>query len=295
MDANGLDTSKTYSTGEIDDLIAQSPYHNATSDDVDWLSKVTMQGMVQKWVDHSISVTINIPNNATEELVGKLYMTAWESGCKGITVYRDGSRPGVLVAADDKKDPKTDEVMHSFPVKRPQELKTDVVRFQNNKEKWIAFVGTIEGKPYEIFTGLADDEDGILLPRWVNDGTIIKSKDENGNSRYDFQYTNARGYKTTIEGLSHRFNPEFWNYAKLISGTLRHGMEIENVIELVNGMQLDNESINTWKTGVSRALKRYIPDGMEVKGQTCSNCNSDQLMYQEGCLTCKSCGSSKCG
>ncbi|HRP53550.1 MAG TPA: ribonucleoside-diphosphate reductase, adenosylcobalamin-dependent, partial [Fluviicola sp.] len=182
-----------------------------------------------------------------------------------------------------------------FPTKRPQALKADVVRFQNNKEKWIAFVGTIDDKPYEIFTGLADDEDGIMLPRWVNEGVIIKNKDEKGNSRYDFQYTNQRGYKTTIEGLSYRFNPEFWNYAKLISGTLRHGMKIENVMELINGLQLDNESINTWKNGVSRALKRFVPDGTELSGQTCSNCNSDKLMYQEGCLTCKNCGSSKCG
>lgn len=302
MEVNGIDTSINYSNEEIEKLIERSPYYKATSNDVDWLSKVKMQGAIQKWVDHSISVTINIPNDASEELVDKLYMTAWEEGCKGVTVYRDGSRSGVLVSATEKKkEDKTEEEVSSnevhsnFPLKRPQVLQADVVRFQNNKDKWIAFVGTIDDKPYEIFTGLADDEDGILLPRWVNDGFIIKNKDEHGNSRYDFQYVNQRGYKTTIEGLSHRFSPEFWNYAKLISGTLRHGMKIENVIELVNAIQLDNESINTWKNGVARALKRFIPDGIEAKGQKCSNCSSSNLMYQEGCLTCKDCGNSKCG
>jgi ribonucleoside-diphosphate reductase alpha chain len=293
MEVNNIDTSKIYSNEEINELIEKSPYYKATSNDVDWLSKVRMQGAIQKWIDHSISVTINVPNEATEELVDQLYMTAWEVGCKGVTVYRDGSRSGVLIAADDKKE-ETSENNSPFPTKRPQQLKADVVRFQNNKEKWIAFVGTIDDRPYEIFTGLADDEDGILLPRWVNEGVIIKNKDDKGNSRYDFQYQNLRGYKTTIEGLSHRFNPEFWNYAKLISGTLRHGMKIENVVDLINGLQLDNESINTWKNGVSRALKRFIPDGADAKGK-CSSCNSTNLMYQEGCLTCKDCGSSKCG
>lgn len=296
MEVNGMDTTKNYSQDEINKLIEKSPYYKATSNDVDWLSKVKMQGAIQKWVDHSISVTINIPNEATEELVDKLYMTAWEEGCKGVTVYRDGSRSGVLISAEEKKEPKDIDVDYKlvFPTKRPQVLEADVVRFQNNKEKWIAFIGKIEDKPYEIFTGLADDEDGILLPRWVEDGFIIKNKDEKGNTRYDFQYANQRGYKTTIEGLSYRFNPEFWNYAKMISGTLRHGMEIENVVELINGLQLDNESINTWKNGVARALKRYVPDGTQAKGK-CSNCDSTNLMYQEGCLTCKDCGSSKCG
>lgn len=296
MEVNGIDTTKNYSNDEINELIEKSPYYKATSNDVDWLSKVKMQGAIQKWVDHSISVTINIPSDATEELVDKLYMTAWEEGCKGVTVYRDGSRSGVLISAEEKKEPKDIDVDYKlvFPTKRPQVLEADVVRFQNNKEKWIAFIGTIEGRPYEIFTGLADDEDGILLPRWVEDGFIIKNKDEKGNTRYDFQYANQRGYKTTIEGLSYRFNPEFWNYAKMISGTLRHGMEIENVVELINGLQLDNESINTWKNGVARALKRYVPDGTQAKGK-CSNCDSTNLMYQEGCLTCKDCGSSKCG
>lgn len=296
MEVNGIDTTKNYSYDEINELIEKSPYYKATSNDVDWLSKVKMQGAIQKWVDHSISVTINIPNEATEELVDKLYMTAWEEGCKGVTVYRDGSRSGVLISAEEKKEAKDIDVDYKlvFPTKRPQVLEADVVRFQNNKEKWIAFIGTIEGRPYEIFTGLADDEDGILLPRWVEDGFIIKNKDEKGNTRYDFQYANQRGYKTTIEGLSYRFNPEFWNYAKMISGTLRHGMEIENVVELINGLQLDNESINTWKNGVARALKRFVPDGTQAKGK-CSNCDSTNLMYQEGCLTCKDCGSSKCG
>lgn len=298
MEVNGIDSSKNFSNEEIDELILQSPYNKATSNDVDWLSKVEMQGAIQKWVDHSISVTINIPNDATEELVDKLYMKAWEVGCKGVTVYRDGSRAGVLLANDKKEDKKENEIEiqeTNFPTKRPQILDCDIVRFQNNKEKWIAFIGKIEDQPYEIFTGLADDEDGILIPRWVNEGFIIKNRDEKGHSRYDFQYINQRGYKTTIEGLSHRFNPEFWNYAKLISGTLRHGMAIDNVVELINSLQLDNESINTWKNGVARALKRFVPDGTEAKGQKCSNCQSTNLMYQEGCLTCKDCGSSKCG
>lgn len=294
MEVNGIDTSKNYSQEEINHLIEASPYHKATSNDVDWLSKVTMQGAVQKWVDHSISVTINLPNNVSEELVGELYLKAWEVGCKGVTVYRDGSRSGVLIAAEEKKED-TENILTSFPKKRPQTLEADVIRFQNNKEKWIAFIGLIDEKPYEIFTGLADDEDGILLPRWVNKGLIIKNKDEDGNSRYDFQYKNTRGYKTTIEGLSHKFNPEFWNYAKLFSSTLRHGMPINKVVDLINSLHLDSESINTWKNGVVRAIKRYVADGTKAKGQKCTNCNSDNLIYQEGCLTCKDCGSSKCG
>jgi ribonucleoside-diphosphate reductase alpha chain len=297
MEVNHIDTSVNYSNEELESIIAKSPYYKATSNDVDWLSKVEMQGAIQKWVDHSISVTINIPNDATEDLVNKLYLKAWEVGCKGVTVYRDGSRSGVLVSLDDKKEVEEIDVQYKqvFPTKRPQLLQADVVRFQNNKEKWIAFIGKIDDKPYEIFTGLTDDDEGILVPRWVNEGFIIKNRDKKGNSRYDFQYENQRGYKTTIEGLSHRFNPEFWNYAKLISGTLRHGMEIDNVVDLINGLQLDNESINTWKNGVARALKRYIPDGTSASGQKCGNCGSIHLMYQEGCLTCKDCGSSKCG
>ncbi|HEX9825650.1 MAG TPA: adenosylcobalamin-dependent ribonucleoside-diphosphate reductase [Flavobacteriaceae bacterium] len=294
MEANGIDSSKNFSQTELDRLVKQSPYYKATSNDVDWLSKVQMQGAVQKWVDHSISVTINLPNIATEELVGELYMKAWEVGCKGVTVYRDGSRSGVLISNEEKAE-ESQNILTAFPRKRPQILEADVVRFQNNKDKWIAFVGLIDEKPYEIFTGLADDEDGILIPRWVNRGLIIKNRDENGNSRYDFQYKNIRGYKTTIEGLSHKFNPEFWNYAKLFSSTLRHGMPIDKIVDLINSLQLDNESINTWKNGVMRTLKRYVEDGTQAKGQRCANCNSEQLIYQEGCLTCKDCGSSKCG
>jgi ribonucleoside-diphosphate reductase alpha chain len=291
MEANGYETAKNYSQEELDELVAKSPYYGATSNDVDWLSKVRMQGGVQKWVDHSISVTINLPSDVSEELVGQLYVEAWRSGCKGVTVYRDGSRAGVLVANDKKEDKKEG----AFPKKRPHELEADVVRFQNNKEKWIAFVGLIDGKPYEIFTGLSDDEDGILLPKSVLDGKIIKNREEDGTSRYDFQFTNKRGYKTTIEGLSHKFDKEFWNYAKLISGVLRHQMPIEGVIELVAGLQLDSESINTWKNGVERALKKYIPNGTKARKGNCENCGSDELIYQEGCLICKSCGSSKCG
>jgi ribonucleoside-diphosphate reductase alpha chain len=294
MEQQGFDSRKNYGQEELQDLVKKSPYYKATSGDVDWVQKVRLQGAVQKWVDHSISVTINLPNDATEELVGTLYMEAWKSGCKGVTVYREGSRSGVLLAHDTDKDQATNAVS-PLSLKRPRTLEADVVRFQNNKEKWIAFIGLINEHPYEIFTGLADAEDGILLPRWVNKGWIIKNRDEDDNSRYDFQYQNQRGYKTTIEGLSHKFDPEFWNYAKLISGTLRHGMPIENVVHLVESLQLDNVSINTWKNGVARALKRYIPDGTETRGQECGNCHSKNLMYQEGCLTCKDCGSSKCG
>ncbi|WP_159022893.1 adenosylcobalamin-dependent ribonucleoside-diphosphate reductase [Formosa sp. L2A11] len=296
MEVNGFDLSTNYSQEEIDQLIAKSPYYKATSNDVDWLSKVSMQGAVQKWVDHSISVTINLPNDVSEDLVGQLYLKAWEVGCKGVTVYRDGSRSGVLISNDEKKEEDTTtDVLTMFPKKRPQILEADVVRFQNNREKWIAFIGKIDGKPYEIFTGLTDDEDGILIPRWVNEGLIIKNREEDGSRRYDFQYHNKRGNKTTIEGLSYKFNPEFWNYAKLISGTLRHGMPIDKIVDLINSLQLDSESINTWKNGVVRALKRFVTDGTHAKGQTCSNCNSENLIYQEGCLTCKDCGSSKCG
>ncbi|MFI2743141.1 adenosylcobalamin-dependent ribonucleoside-diphosphate reductase [Zhouia sp. PK063] len=295
MEINGISTSKNYDHKEIEALVKKSPYYKATSNDVDWLSKVHLQGAVQKWIDHSISVTINLPNDVSEELVGQLYLEAWKVGCKGVTVYRDGSRSGVLISNDDKGDEEETENHTSFPTKRPQVLEADVVRFQNAKEKWIAFIGLIDEKPYEIFTGLADDEDGILIPRWVENGLIIKNRNEDGTSRYDFQYKNKRGYKTTIEGLSHKFNPEFWNYAKLISSTLRHEMPIDRVVNLINSLQLDSESINTWKNGVARALKRYVPDGTEAKGQKCSNCNSTNLMYQEGCLTCTDCGSSKCG
>ena len=296
MEINGFDVNQNYSQKDLDELVKQSPYYKATSNDVDYLNKVIMQGAIQKWVDHSISVTINMPNDVSEELVAECYMKAWEVGCKGVTVYRDGSRSGVLIATDseNKSSDAPKSTNAPFPTTRPTSLDADVVRFQNKKDKWIAFIGLIDNKPYEIFTGLADDEDGILIPRWVNDGKIIKNREVDGTSRYDFQYTNARGYKTTIEGLSHKFNPEYWNYAKLISSTLRHGMPIEKVVDLISSLQLD-ESINTWKNGVARAFKRYIPDGTESRKQKCMNCDSDNLIYQEGCLTCKNCGSSKCG
>lgn len=292
---NGYDVTKNYSQEEIDRLVEVSPYYKATSNDIDWLSKVRMQGKIQKWVDHSISVTINVPEDTSEDMVNQLYREAWEVGCKGVTVYRDGSRSGVLISNTEKKEEAPTLTKSVFPTKRPQVLETDVVRFQNNKDKWIAFIGLIDGRPYEIFTGLVDDEDGILIPRGVSEGLIIKNKQEDGVSRYDFQYTNARGYKTTIEGLSHKFNPEYWNYAKLISSTLRHGMAIDKVVDLIGSLQLDSESINTWKNGVARALKRYIDDGTEAHGQKCGSCNSSNLVYQEGCLTCNDCGSSKCG
>ncbi|AZJ36630.1 adenosylcobalamin-dependent ribonucleoside-diphosphate reductase [Tenacibaculum singaporense] len=295
MEVNGIDTTKNFSQQELDALVKKSPYYKATSNDVDWLSKVTMQGAVQKWVDHSISVTINLPNDVSEDLVGELYLKAWEVGCKGVTVYRDGSRSGVLISNDEKEETNQNNILTSFPIKRPQILEADVVRFQNKKEKWIAFIGLVDDKPYEIFTGLADDEDGILIQRWVEKGWIIKNRNEDGSSRYDFQYKNKRGYKTTIEGLSHKFNPEFWNYAKLFSSTLRHGMPIDKIVDLIQSLQLDSESINTWKNGVVRALKRYVEDGTKAKGQTCENCKSDNLIYQEGCLTCNDCGTSKCG
>jgi ribonucleoside-diphosphate reductase alpha chain len=290
MEASGYDTNREYSREELDEMVQKSPYYKATSNDVDWLSKVRMQGRIQKWVDHSISVTINLPSNVSEELVGQLYFEAWKSGCKGVTVYRDGSRSGVLISNNGTEKKKT-----GFPTKRPEKLEAEVVRFQNNKEKWIAFIGLMDNKPYEIFTGLSDDEDGILLPRSITGGYIIKSYDSDGNSRYDFQYVNKRGYKTTIEGLSYKFNPVFWNYAKLISGTLRHGMPIHKVVELVTSLQLDNETINSWKAGVARALKKYIPNGTLAEGALCDECGSDEVVYQEGCLTCLACGSSKCG
>jgi ribonucleoside-diphosphate reductase alpha chain len=289
MEVNGFELKHNYSNDELDALVTKSPYYKASSNDIDWLSKVHMQGQIQKWVDHSISVTINLPEEATEELVNKLYFAAWESGCKGVTVYREGSRSGVLISTKDK----TKEGV--FPTKRPEVLEADIVRLQNNKEKWIAFIGLIDGKPYEIFTGLADDEDGILLPRSVTSGWIIKSRDDSGASRYDFQYRNSRGYKTTIEGLSFKFNPIFWNYAKLISSVLRHGMPIQKVVELVTSLQFDVESINTWKNGVARALKKYIPNGTAAEDAKCEGCGSANVIYQEGCLICQDCGSSKCG
>ena len=305
MEVNGIDTSKRYTQDEIDELVARSPYHKATANDVDWLMKVRMQGAIQKWVDHSISVTVNLPNDVSEELVGKLYEEAWRSGCKGCTIYRDGSRSGVMISAS-KKDKKkstaqkekvsTDRIpVMAVTETRPKELDCDVVRFQNNKEKWVAFVGLLDGYPYEIFTGLQDDEEGIALPKTVTKGRIIKQTNPDGTKRYDFQFENKRGYKTTVEGLSEKFNPEYWNYAKLISGVLRYRMPIDHVIKLVSSLQLKDQSINTWKNGVERALKKYMVDGTEAKGQVCPSCGQETLVYQEGCLICKNCGASRCG
>jgi len=301
MEANGYSTTKYYSKEEIDELIAKSPYYKATANDVDWLKKVQMQGRIQKWVDHSISVTINLPNDVSEDLVGRLYEEAWRVGCKGVTVYRDGSRAGVLVNPEKSKDGEKNEKFVCFQIeedlyKRPRELDCDVVRFQNEKNKWIAFVGLKNDRPYEIFTGLQDDEDGILLPKTVTTGKIVKIIDEAGNKRYDFQFSNKRGFKTTVEGLSYKFDKEFWNYAKLISGVLRYGMPIDQVIKLVSGLQLDSESINTWKAGVARALKTYIPNGTQVKGEKCPNCGQETIIRVDGCKRCtnEECGYSGC-
>lgn len=309
MKTNNIDTDKRYSQEEIDELVERSPYYKATANDVDWLMKVKMQGAIQRWVDHSISVTVNLPNDVNEELVNRLYVEAWKSGCKGCTIYRDGSRAGVMVAVkkDDKKKEGTQNdndiaENEDKPCKhptvtetRPSVLECDVVRFQNNKEKWVAFVGLLDGYPYEIFTGLQDDDEGIVLPKTVTKGKIIKQTNEDGTKRYDFQFENKRGYKTTVEGLSEKFNPEYWNYAKLISGVLRYRMPIDHVIKLVSSLQLQSESINTWKNGVERALKKYVTDGTEAKGQKCPACGNESLVYQEGCLICKSCGASRCG
>ena len=298
MRINGIDTTRKYTQAEIDNLVARSPYNKATANDVDWLMKVRMQGAIQKWVDHSISVTVNLPNDVDEALVNRLYVEAWRSGCKGCTIYRDGSRAGVMVSVS-KKEKKAETpapAPHAEVVEvRPRELECDVVRFQNNKEKWVAFVGLLKGHPYEIFTGLQDDEEGISLPKTVVKGRIIKQTLEDGSHRYDFQFENKRGYKTTVEGLSEKFNPEYWNYAKLISGVLRYRMPIENVIKLVGSLQLKSESINTWKIGVERALKKYIVDGTKAKGKVCPVCGQERLVYQEGCLICTNCGTSRCG
>lgn len=311
MKVNGIDSTKKYTQEEIDKLVAQSPYYKATANDVDWLEKVKMQGAIQKWVDHSISVTVNLPNDVDEALVNRLYVEAWKSGCKGCTIYRDGSRAGVMISVsksekkqkgkEQTKDNSVDQ--NALPLckqpevieVRPKVLECDVVRFQNNKEKWVALVGLLDGYPYEIFTGLQDDDEGIVLPKSVVKGKIIKQKQDDGPSRYDFQFENKRGYKTTVEGLSEKFNPEYWNYAKLISGVLRYRMPIDRVINLVSSLQLKDESINTWKNGVERALKKYVDDGTEAKGKKCPVCGHETLVYQEGCLICKNCGASRCG
>jgi len=308
MNINNIPVRRDYTQEELNAIVERSPYYKATANDVDWVNKVRMQGEVQKWVDHSISVTINLPNDISEEMVNKLYVEAWRSGCKGCTVYRDGSRTGVLVALsdNDKKKEKEKETSSSEEqaaryiaqeehiLKRPVELEADVVRFQNKKEKWIAFIGLIDGRPYEIFTGIADDDEGIFCPKSVTKGKIIKAVGEDGVKRYDFQFINKRGFKTTIEGLSEKFNPEFWNYAKLISGVLRYGMPIPQVLKLVSSLELDSQSINTWKMGVERALKRYINNG-ESAAEKCPNCGQNTLVYQEGCLICTNCGTSRCG
>ena len=292
LEKNGYNSEevKTLSDEEVQNLVEKSPYHKATSNDVDWVSKVKMQGMIQKWVDHSISVTVNLPSEVSEEVVAKVYQTAWESGCKGCTVYRDGSRDGVLIS-NKKGEDKNEE---SAPAKRPDVLDCEVIRFKNNQENWIAFVGLYNNKPYEIFTGLSED-DVLPIPKAVTQGRILKIKDANG-SRYDFQYVDKFGYTNTIGGLSHMFNKEFWNYAKLISGVLRNGMPITDVVNLISSLRLDNETINTWNAGVERALRKYIPNGTKAKsGKKCTECGSDSLIYQEGCLICTSCGNSKCG
>ena len=308
MKANGIDTTKQYSQEELDELVARSPYYKATAQDVDWMNKVRMQGRLQKWVDHSISVTINLPADVTEELVGNLYVEAWKSGCKGCTVYREGSRDGVLVDVKGEKKDKAEKKDGKEPLlapcdcqpravveTRPRVLEADVVRFQNNKEKWVAFVGLLDGRPYEIFTGLQDDDEGIVLPKTVEKGWIIKNIDDEGNKRYDFQFVNKRGYKVTIEGLSEKFDKEYWNYAKLISGVLRYQMPIDLCMKLIGSLDLGSENINNWKNGVERALKKYVLDGTAVKGEKCSVCGSESLVYQEGCLICQNCGSSRCG
>ncbi len=296
LEVNGYNPQelKNYSDDKLNEVLEKSPYYKATSNDVDWLSKVRMQGEIQKWVDHSISVTINLPSDATVDLVNKLYVTAWESGCKGVTVYREGSRNGVLLANDKKKDSPV-VVLDELSFKRPKILDGEIIRFNNNDEKWIAFVGLKDGRPYEIFTGMADEE-MFPIPKTITKGQIIKNRDENGISRYDFQYIDKYGYKNTLGGLSHMFDKEYWNYAKLISSVLRHGMPIADVVRLVSSLRLDSDNINTWRNGVERALKRYIPDGTKVKkGAKCQDCGSNSLIYQEGCLLCTNCGSSKCG
>ncbi len=294
LEANGYDTSKleSISDDELQRWVEASPYHKATANDIDWVAKVKMQGAIQKWVDHSISVTVNLPNNVSEALVADVYRTAWECGCKGVTVYRDGCRDGVLIEKGAKSKRKCEEHPGQAP-KRPKSIPADIVRFKNGSEDWIAFVGLQEGRPYEVFTGKIE-EDAMYIPRKITKGFIIKVREEDGSKRYDFQYKDRYGYTNTIGGISRLFNEEFWNYAKLISGVLRHGMPIEKTVSLIESLHLDSESINTWKTGVCRAIKQYIADGTKSKGK-CPSCGQENMAYQNGCLTCMSCGYSKCG
>ena len=294
LEVNGhtAEEVKLFSNEEVEEMVKKSPYYKATSTDVDWLNKVHMQGEIQKWVDHSISVTINLPEDATEQLVDELYVTAWKSGCKGVTVYRENSRSGVLIA--NKKEEKNNSPVMGEPIKRPKILEAEVIRFKNENEEWIAFVGILDGRPYEIFTGLKDEE-MFPIPKSIATGKIIKNKDEDGKTRYDFQYIDKYGYKNTLGGLSHMFNKEYWNYARLISGVLRYNMPIADVVNLISSLTVDSDTINTWKNGVVRAVKKYIPDGTKATKSKCGECGSEAVVYQEGCLTCSNCGNSKCG
>ena len=291
MQAQGLDPAEAehLKSEELQQLIEKSPWHRATAEDVDWLGKVQLQGRVQKWVDHSISVTVNLPENATEELIDQIYRTGWELGCKGITVYREGSRSGVLISENAKKP---ESFLETIPPKRPELLDAMVFHFMNNDEKWVAVVGVYEGKPYEIFTGRAVDSFSILSK--IKAGKVLKTKDQAGRNRYDFQYQDADGYKVTIEGLSRTFNKEYWNYAKLISGVLRHGMPLPYVVDVVENLHLDSDSLSTWKNGVLRALRKFIPDGTVPTHDTCPLCKTAGLVYEEGCLHCNNCGHSEC-
>jgi len=297
LEVNGFDADEVskMEEEELNKIIAKSPYHGATANDVDWVEKVRLQGAVQKWIDHSISVTVNVPNDVPEDMVSQIYLTGWESGCKGITVYRDGSRSGVLVSNDKKSE--KEEIINQFletnAPKRPEKLEAEIIQFNNENEKWIAVIGLLDGRPYEIFTGASRESFSILSQ--VKKGWVIKSKSEDGKTRYDFQYEDSHGYKTTIEGLSRTFNEEYWNYAKLISGVLRHGMPLSFVVDMVDNLHLSEETLNTWKKGVVRSLKKFIPDGTKPAENTCPSCKEPSLVYEEGCLNCKSCGHSKCG
>jgi len=277
---------------QLQEVIKKSPYWKATANDIDWVCKVKMQGAIQKWVDHSISVTVNVPKDISKDLVSEIYKTAWESGCKGMTIYRDGSRSGVLVSKTEKKRDEG-EFRETNAPPRPEKLEAEVVRFQNDYEKWVAVVGIYNGRPYEIFTGKAE---GFFLPNWITQGWVTRTKeDSQKNARYDFHFEDKDGYKVTMEGLSRQFTKEYWNYAKLISGILRHGMPLPYVVDLISNLVLESDSINTWKNGVVRALKKFIPDGTKSKECQCPECGDENgLLYKEGCLICKSCGYSKC-